>query len=210
MRVYAAHMPDDLDPDSPVPLYRQLAERLRERIAEEGLTRLPSQRTLEQEYGVSRPTVEDALKILKDSGEVFVSKGKGTFVRRADLWAPRREPARRAQDASGRIVIRPERTGCVPLASPSMEEDDEPGRIPLRNSEWRYIQVADDLEKRIRSGEFPYDSTLPRRDVIASEYGVGEMTVRRALGVLAGRGLVRPMPAVGTVVIWPGHEQGTP
>lgn len=75
-------MPDDLDRDSPVPLYEQLAERLRERIARDGLTRLPSWRTLEQEYGVSRPTVEDAIGILKDAGEVFVVDGKGTYVRR--------------------------------------------------------------------------------------------------------------------------------
>lgn len=82
MRVYAGHVQDDLDPESPVPLYRQLAERLRERIATENLTRLPSWRTLCQEYGVSRPTVEDAVKILKDAGEVFVVDGKGTYVKR--------------------------------------------------------------------------------------------------------------------------------
>ena len=91
-----------------------------------------------------------------------------------------------------------------------MEEDDEPpGRIPLRRGEWRYLQVADDLERRVRSGEVPYDSILPHRDLLAAEYGVGVMTVRKSLGVLAGRGLVRPMPSVGTVVIWPGHKEGT-
>lgn len=77
-------MPDDLDPDSPVPLYQQLADRLRERIAAEEMTRLPSWRTLSQQYGVSRPVVEHALRILKDAGEVFVSNGKGTFVKRPD------------------------------------------------------------------------------------------------------------------------------
>jgi len=91
-----------------------------------------------------------------------------------------------------------------------MEEDDEPQRLHLTNSEYRYVQVADDLERRIRAGEFPYDSRLPSRDRLAVDYHVGEMTVRRAVRELAGRGLVRPMPAVGTVVIWPGHEQGTP
>jgi DNA-binding GntR family transcriptional regulator len=84
MRVYAGHVQDDLDPDAPEPLYRQLAERLRERIAAEHLTRLPSWRTLSQEYGVSRPTVEDAVKILKDAGEVFVVNGKGTYVRQPE------------------------------------------------------------------------------------------------------------------------------
>lgn len=67
-----------------MPLYRQLAERLRERIAADQLTRLPSWRTLEQEYGVSRPTVEDAVKILVDAGEVFTVDGKGTYVRRPE------------------------------------------------------------------------------------------------------------------------------
>lgn len=89
------------------------------------------------------------------------------------------------------------------------EDDGEPPRIPLRNSEYRYLQVADDIEARIRSGEFPSDSALPRRADLAAEYGVGEMTVRHAVRVLAGRGLVRPMAAVGTVVIWAGHEEGT-
>lgn len=87
-------------------------------------------------------------------------------------------------------------------------EDDE-ARIPLRNSEFRYVQVADDLERRIRAGEFPHDARLPRREDLAAEYGVGEMTVRRALRELAERGLVRPLPAVGTVVIWTAHEQCT-
>lgn len=82
-------------------------------------------------------------------------------------------------------------------------------RLPLRRGEYRYVQVADDLERRIRAGEFPFDSALPRRADLAAEYGVGEMTVRRALGLLAERRMVRPMPAVGTVVIWQGHEQGT-
>jgi GntR family transcriptional regulator len=89
-----------------------------------------------------------------------------------------------------------------------MEEDDEP-RFPMRNSEWRYVQLADDLERRIRAGEFPFDARLPRREDLAAEYSVGEMTVRRALRELADRGMVRPMPSVGTVVIWTGHEQGT-
>jgi DNA-binding GntR family transcriptional regulator len=74
-------MQDDLDRESPVPLYEQLAAKLRARIAAEQLTRLPSWRTIEQEYGVSRPTIEDAIEILRDAGEVFVVNGKGTFVR---------------------------------------------------------------------------------------------------------------------------------
>ena len=78
--VYAGRMPVDLDPDSEVPLYRQLADVLRRRIADEGLTRLPSLVTICQQYEVSRPTAESAVKILTDEGLVRVSPGRGTFV----------------------------------------------------------------------------------------------------------------------------------
>jgi DNA-binding GntR family transcriptional regulator len=90
------------------------------------------------------------------------------------------------------------------------EEDDAEPRVRLRNSEYRYVQVADDIERRITAGEFPYDSRLPAREQLALDYHVGEMTIRRALRELAGREMVRPMPSVGTVVIWsPGHRKGT-
>lgn len=80
VRVYAGRMADDLDRDSPVPLYQQLAAELRRRIAEEKLTRLPSWRTLCEQYDVSRPVAEKAVGILKDAGEVFTVNGKGTYV----------------------------------------------------------------------------------------------------------------------------------
>lgn len=80
MHVYPGHVP--VDHDSPVPLYRQVADHLRERIDAEGLKRLPSLVTIQQEYEVSRPTAESAVKILIDEGRAYVSPGKGTFVRR--------------------------------------------------------------------------------------------------------------------------------
>jgi DNA-binding GntR family transcriptional regulator len=48
---------DDLDPDSPVSLYEQLAALLRWDIDNGHITaRLPSEATLTQRYGVSRGT----------------------------------------------------------------------------------------------------------------------------------------------------------
>jgi len=78
--VYAGQVP--VDHDSPVPLYQQVAAFLRERIAKEGLTRLPSLTTITQEYEVSRPTAESAVKVLVDAGEAIVVPGRGTFVKR--------------------------------------------------------------------------------------------------------------------------------
>lgn len=197
--------------------YQVVAERIRRRIVGgewEWRTPLPSEYALAEHYGVSRPTVRSAIAILADGGMVEKRPGKGTFVTwRPELCprAPRREPGPPVLDASGCILSRPDRPQCVPLASAGMGTDDDeaPQRIPLRNSEYRYVQVAGDLEARIRAGEFPFDARLPARDVLAVEYHVGEMTVRRALRELAERGMVRPMPSVGTVVIWAGHEEGT-
>jgi GntR family transcriptional regulator len=65
------------------PLPAQLADRLRERIAE-GVWgpghRLPSEQELALEYGVSRPTVRSAVARLADSGILRVRHGAGTFV----------------------------------------------------------------------------------------------------------------------------------
>lgn len=75
-----------LNHDSPVPLYAQIRELLRERIVSgalrsEGL--LPSENEMVKAYGVSRITVRQALNDLQKEGLVFKIHGKGTFVTRA-------------------------------------------------------------------------------------------------------------------------------
>ena len=65
------------------PLPAQLADRLRQRIADgdwEPGHRLPSEQDLATEYGVSRPTVRSAVARLVDSGMLWVRHGAGTFV----------------------------------------------------------------------------------------------------------------------------------
>jgi DNA-binding GntR family transcriptional regulator len=70
-----------VDPDSPEPLYEQLARLLRERIKSGEITsRLPSVKTITQEQGVSHITVEHALDLLKAEGLVMTVMGKGTYV----------------------------------------------------------------------------------------------------------------------------------
>ena len=72
---------DDLDRDSPVPLYEQLAALLRGQIERGELTgRVPSEPTMVQQYGVSRGTAGRAVQILVDAGYVTISPGKGAFV----------------------------------------------------------------------------------------------------------------------------------
>lgn len=75
-------MVDHLDP---VPLKVQLADELRARIESGDLPPgkpVPSESYLQQEHGVSRGTVREAMGILRDDGLVITIQGRGTYVRR--------------------------------------------------------------------------------------------------------------------------------
>ena len=72
-----------VDHDSAVPLYQQVAAILRERIRKgEITTRLPSLKTITEEFGVSHITAEKAMQELKDEGLVETVIGKGTYVKK--------------------------------------------------------------------------------------------------------------------------------
>jgi len=68
---------------SPLPLYFQLKQIIREQIEEgalQPLDRLPSERELSQKYGISRMTVRQSLNELVNEGILYRRQGKGTFV----------------------------------------------------------------------------------------------------------------------------------
>lgn len=75
----------DLDRDSEVPLYRQIAGLLRRDI-ENGTypagSMIPSVKSIEQDTGCTHVTVRKGIALLADEGLVTVVPGKGTFVAR--------------------------------------------------------------------------------------------------------------------------------
>ena len=72
-----------VNPNSVVPMYKQILKILSERIAQ-GVwgpgDKLPPESALMEQFGVSRITVRAAIEELTDSGVLVRSKGKGTFV----------------------------------------------------------------------------------------------------------------------------------
>jgi GntR family transcriptional regulator len=68
---------------SPVPLYTQIRELLRERILRgtyKSHAQMPSENDMVRTFGVSRITVRQALTDLQKEGLIFKIHGKGTFV----------------------------------------------------------------------------------------------------------------------------------
>jgi GntR family transcriptional regulator len=75
-----------VDRTSGVPAYRQVAEAIRRQIKAGELppgAALPSERDLVARFGVSRPTIRDAIKLLRSQGLVVAEHGRGMFVRKA-------------------------------------------------------------------------------------------------------------------------------
>lgn len=69
---------------SPIPLYIQVATLLRSRITEAyypGGRKMPTLDELEQEFGVARVTVRQAVELLEKEGLVHRQQGRGTFVK---------------------------------------------------------------------------------------------------------------------------------
>ena len=72
-----------LDKKSPIPLYYQLVEAIRDRIRAGELmpgAQLPPERELGEQYGISRMTVRQALQYLISDDVLVARQGTGTFV----------------------------------------------------------------------------------------------------------------------------------
>jgi len=67
----------------------------------------------------------------------------------------------------------------------------------------KYRRIAELLEQRLATGEFPGGEALPGEKRLAEELEANHLTVRRALRLLAERGLVHTVPSRGT---YPGSS----
>jgi len=72
---------------------------------------------------------------------------------------------------------------------------DKASPVPL------YYQLAQNMETAIRSGRLSSGSHLDNEIELARQLGVSRPTVRRAIGLLANRGLVIRRHGIGTLVV---------
>ncbi|WP_459805021.1 GntR family transcriptional regulator [Herbidospora sp. RD11066] len=97
-----------LDREGPVRLFRQVADILRAKIRDGELVPgnlVPSEASLQAEYGIARATARRAIRELREAGLVYSRQGEGTFVGPEDAartargnWTYQRIAAELAED----------------------------------------------------------------------------------------------------------------
>ncbi len=117
----------------PQRLYRQIAEQLRTLIASgefpEG-TRLPAERDLAKQLGVSRPSVREALIALEVEGAIDVRTGSGIYVMK-----PRRK------NASATPVYEPAEWGPLELMRARELVEGEVAALAARHAKRAHINA---------------------------------------------------------------------
>ena len=71
-----------------------------------------------------------------------------------------------------------------------------------------YQQVANVLRDRIAYGIYPKDELLPPEMLLLSEFNVSRHTIREAMRMLVGEGLIERSPGRGTIVSPPSRTRG--
>jgi DNA-binding FadR family transcriptional regulator len=67
-------------------------------------------------------------------------------------------------------------------------------------AEFPYLQLAAILRDRISTGRYPAGRKIPSLIALEDEFGLSNMTVRRAVSLLADEGLLVKVPGRGTFV----------
>ena len=65
---------------------------------------------------------------------------------------------------------------------------------------FKYETIAEDIQRKIQSGEYPADEKLPQEMELCRQYDASRITVREALDLLENRGLITRRRGAGTYV----------
>jgi GntR family transcriptional regulator len=120
-----------LDRDGPLPLWAQLLDDVVRRLEADAFAdRFPSEHELVAQYDVSRHTVREALRRLRESGVINSHRGRLTVVRRGSLEQPLgalyslfREVEARGMEQLSAVRARDVRTDAAAAAVLQLAED---------------------------------------------------------------------------------------
>jgi DNA-binding GntR family transcriptional regulator len=65
----------------------------------------------------------------------------------------------------------------------------------------RYVQIFNELRKRVESGQYPIEMRLPTESELCDEFEASRFTVREALRRLVDQGMVHRRQGAGSVVV---------
>lgn len=169
----------NIDTNSPIPLYYQLFEHLREQIMANLFKpgdSIPSESELIRDSGLSRGTVRQALQILTQEGLVERHPGRGTFVSYPKI----EQNANRVMGFYSNTIIE---SGKIPSAKIiEIKEFSAPelirSKLQIGNDESivfiKRLRKADDILLAIESSYFIYDvgQKLLKEDLLGSIYEI--------------------------------------
>lgn len=186
--------PYDLDPRSSIPLYIQLKYALRKLIHRGILKpheRLPSERELGEEYGISRMTARQALQDLIREGLLYTRVGKGTYVGEVRLEQDRsltgfsQEMSRRGLITSSIVLEASVIPASAEVASAlSINENSSViclSRLRLANNQIIALEVAH-IPQEICPNLLDYDfSKESLYTLLREQYGIHLATARQTV-----------------------------
>jgi GntR family transcriptional regulator, N-acetylglucosamine utilization regulator len=175
-----------LDKTSSTPLHLQLTALLRQRIISNELeadSRLPSEREMCDQFGISRITVRKAMAALQNEGLIYTTVGKGTYVAVQKLKEELRPLSSFTEDLERRGLVASSQVLAAEIVG---ADDDLVGKLRLaKDSEVVHIhrlRLASGSPVAIQTTWLPhrrcpgileYDlTTRSLFDILRGEYGL--------------------------------------
>jgi GntR family transcriptional regulator len=161
-----------IDPTDIIPKYFQLAKILRQKIENgEYNTQdvIPSERQLEEQYNLSRPTIRQAIDLLERQGFLYRVHGKGTFVSPPKLQKGMLELTSFSEDMRNRGLKPGQRILEFGYVKPSSKITRQ---LEIKDPDFQVLQI-----KRLRYGNdepiglqdsylaLPKEQTISREEV---------------------------------------------
>ncbi len=139
-------------------MYEQVAQQIQQLIVDEGWptgSRIPTERELGEQFGVSRTVIREALKALAERGLIAIRPGRGTFVADRGLGALK-EPMKlffQRHNLTHRDLLEARRVLEIEIAGLAAERA-QPEQIEQLRASIEEMDVAlEDVERYVRTDQ---------------------------------------------------------